>query len=145
MPADGPKLTPTDPDDKALMEKWLESGSMLLSDGMNWNGMSKRLGNLLGPMTMPIFAANVVHNFTIWNFLEAISMIPLVSNHTFIGMNFIFKLLGVEAFIKVKKFGDIISLCRRGLNHHFSQLTSDLEASGGPFICGSEYTLADVR
>ena len=97
----GPRLTPKDPDVKALMDKWLESGAMLTSEGMKWSGFSKRLGNLLGPMTLPIFAANIMHNFTYWNLLEAVSMIPLVSNHLFIAMNFIFKFLGVETFIKV--------------------------------------------
>ena len=29
----GPKLTPKDPDDKALMEKWLDSGAMLKDEG----------------------------------------------------------------------------------------------------------------
>ena len=29
----GPKLTPSDPEKKALMEKWLESGKMLMSEG----------------------------------------------------------------------------------------------------------------
>ena len=41
----GPKLTPSDPEKKALMEKWLESGKMLQNESMQgWSGMSKRLG-----------------------------------------------------------------------------------------------------
>ena len=41
----GPKLTPSDPEKKALMEKWLESGKMLQNESMEgWSGMSKRLG-----------------------------------------------------------------------------------------------------
>ena len=41
----GPKLTPSDPEKKALMEKWLESGKMLQNESMQgWIGMSKRLG-----------------------------------------------------------------------------------------------------
>ena len=97
----GPKLTPKDPDVKALMNKWLESGAMVTSEGMDWNGLSKRLGNVLGPMTLPIFAGNIMHNFTYWNLLESVSMIPLVSNHIFIAMSFVFKFLRVDAFIKV--------------------------------------------
>ena len=97
----GPKLTPKDPDDKALMEKWLDSGAMLKDEGTDWNGLSKRLGNLLSPMTLPLFAANIMNELTYWHFLETISMIPLVSNHFFMIMMFIFKFHGVEAFIKV--------------------------------------------
>ena len=97
----GPKLTPKDPDDKDLMDKWLDSGAMVKDEGMDWNGLSKRLGNLLPPMTLPLFAANIMNDLTYWHFLEAISMIPLVSNHFFMVMMFIFKLHGVKAFIKV--------------------------------------------
>ena len=97
----GPKLTPKDPDDKALMEKWLDSGAMLKDEGTDWNGLSKRLGNLLSPMTLPLFAANIMNELTYWHFLETISMIPLVSNHFFMIMMFIFKFHGVEPFIKV--------------------------------------------
>merc|ERR1711994_23460 len=81
---------------------------------------------------------------TIWNMIEATSMIPLVSNRLFIGMNFIFKFLGVEAFVKVGKLGGMISLVRKALDYHFTQLAKDIEASGGPYICGTQYTLADV-
>ena len=97
----GPKFTPKDPDDKALMEKWLDFGAMVKDEGTDWNGLSKRLGNLLSPMTLPLFAANIMNELTYWHFLETTSMIPLVSNHLFIAMNFIFKFLGVETFIKV--------------------------------------------
>ena len=69
-------------------------------------------------------------------------------SHNFVAfskyMNFNSSLSSVYPLIQVKKFGDIISLVRRGLDHHFSLLSSDLEASDGPYICGSEYTLADV-
>ena len=33
---------------------------------------------------------------------------------------------------------------KKGIAYHFKILTKDLEKSGGPFICGSEYTLADI-
>ena len=69
---------------------------------------------------------NVIENFTIWNCLETISMIPLVTNNNFIFQRiFLCKILGVEA---LKKFGSVVSLVNRGLNHHFSILTKDLEA-----------------
>ena len=69
---------------------------------------------------------NVIENFTIWNCLETISMIPLVTNNNFIFQRiFLCKILGVDA---LKKFGSVVSLVNRGLNHHFSILTKDLEA-----------------
>ena len=118
----GPKLTPKDPDDKALMDKWLDSGAMVKDEGTDWNGLSKRLGNLLSPMTLPLFAANIMNELTYWHFLETISMIPLVSNHFFMVMMFIFKFHGVEAFIKVNvKVNLMQNICRKDGQSHWSK------------------------
>ena len=47
-------------------------------------------------------------------------------------------------FTKIKTMGEFMGACRKALNHHFTVLSQDLEASGGPYICGDQYTLADV-
>jgi len=144
----GPRLTPTDPDKKALMDKWVESGSMILSEVLGasdpWDGMSRRIGNILGPMTMPLFCGNMIMNFDIWNVLETLSMIPLIKDKLPVVLLILFKTLGVETFIKVKKLNGVISPVRKALNHHLALLTKDLETSGGPYICGEIFTLADV-
>ena len=41
------------------MDKWVDLGSMITSEGVGWDGLSKRIGNLLGPMTLPLFAGNL--------------------------------------------------------------------------------------
>jgi len=144
----GPKLTPADPTKKALVDKWVESGSMFISEVFEasspWDGISKRAGNMLAPMTLPLFCANIIQNYSVWNVLEATSMIPLVKDHIFIVLIYLFKFMGVETFTKVNKIGRIVAPVRRGINHHFALLTKDLEASTGPYICGEDYTLADV-
>jgi len=144
----GPRLTPTDPDKKALMDKWVESGSMILSEVLGasdpWDGMSRRIGNILGPMTMPLFCGNMIMNFDIWNVLETLSMIPLIKDKLPVVLLILFKTLGVETFIKVQKLNGVISPVRKALNHHLALLTKDLETSGGPYICGEIFTLADV-
>ena len=62
MPVGRPKLTPEDPDKKTLVDKYVELGAMIISEVMQaadpWDGLSKRAGNLLGPMTMPYFCGN---------------------------------------------------------------------------------------
>ena len=141
----GPRLTPKDPKLKALMDKWVESGAMIMPElqGDPWAGLSKRVGNLLPIMTLPIFAAKYATEFTIWNLLESASMIPLVSDRKIIMMHFVFKILGVEAFDKVGKMKELLSFGRKAFELHFSMLTKDLEESGGPYICGTQFTLAD--
>ena len=78
----GPKLTPTDPTKKTLMDKWLESGAMIMSEVFEasnpWDGFSKRFGNILGPMTMPLVCGNNILNFDMWNVTETVAMIPLL-------------------------------------------------------------------
>ena len=90
---------------------------------MDWNGLSKRLGNLLSPMTLPLFAANIMNELTYWHFLETISMIPLVSNHFFMIMMFIFKFHGVEAFIKVNTYESKVmqNICSKDGQSHRSK------------------------
>ena len=144
----GPRLTPSDPVKKALMDKWVESGSMIKSEVLGapnpWDGMTKRFGNLLGPMTLPLFCGNMILHFDIWNVLETISMIPLIRDRMQVMLLLFFKTLGVETFVKVQKINDIISPVRRAMNYHLTLLTKDLEMSGGPYICGESFTLADV-
>ena len=148
MPEGRPKLTPQDPDKKALVDKYVELGAMFGSEVMKasdpWEGVAKRAGNLLPCMTMPYFCGNCILHFGPWTMLETLSMTPIVKDRKFIMLYVAFKLFGVEALQKFKFLGDIVALTRRGINHHFTRLTKDLESSGGPYICGTEYTLADI-
>ena len=57
---------------------------------------------------------------------------------------FCFKIFGVATFQKLSFLGTMMSLTRKGINLHFTRLTTDLEASGGPYLCGEQYTLADI-
>ena len=68
--------------------------------------------------------------------LESLSMAPLVKDRKFIMLFFAFKMFGVETFQKLSNLGNILAQTRRGINYHFTTLTKDLEASGGPYICG---------
>ncbi len=61
LPEDN-KLTPTDPDKMAIVDKWVKLGEMqtgeLFGVGATIeSGMRKRLGNMLPPLTMPLFCA----------------------------------------------------------------------------------------
>ena len=148
MPEGRSKLTPQDPKKKALVDKYVELGSMFVSEVMQaadpWEGIAKRAGNLLPFMTLPFFCGNCILHFGPWTMLETLFMVPLVRDTKFIMRYVPFKIFGVEAFRKFKFLEDIMAQTRRGINYHFSTLTKDLESSGGPYICGKEYTLADI-
>ena len=137
------KLTPNDPAMKALMDKWVESGSMYKSE-MNPTGFSKRFGNLLFPMSLPMFAAMFSETLTIWKLLSSLSNLPLLSDRKIVMMQFLFKIYGAKGFQKMKFLHDTLSSVSKGIEHHFSLLTKDLEASDGQYICGTQFTLADI-
>ena len=110
--SNGSKLMPSIFDKKLLIEKWIESGITLhevSSDGSEWSGISKRIGNLMGSISLPLIAANIINTFTFGNCMDCISMIPLVSDRTFIGMVFVFKSFGVQALNKIKPMKKIVS------------------------------------
>jgi len=144
----GPKLTPRDPEMKMLMDKWVASGAMIISELSEtddiFDGVKKRFGNTLGPMTMPLFCAKNVLEFDFMVILQSLSMIPLIKDRKMLMMIIIFKMFGVEAFQKVKFLDKMVSVALRGICHHFEILTKDLAAHEGPYICGEEYTLAEI-
>ena len=148
MPKGKPALMPEDPVKKALVHKYVELGAMVFSEVIEavdrWDGISKRAGNLLPVMTMPFFCANCILYIGPWAMLETLSMAPLVKDRTFIVFNMFFKIFGIEAFQRLKNLGDLLSQTRKGINHHFTTITKDLESCGGPYICGKDYTLADI-
>ena len=76
--------------------------------------------------------------------LQTLSMAPIVNDRKFIMLIFCFKIFGVATFQKLSFLGTMMSLTRKGINLHFTTLTTDLEASGGPYLCGEQYTLADI-
>merc|ERR550539_223588 len=143
----GPRLTPTDPEKKKVMEKWVNQGAMIMSDVDKknpWKGLESRAGNLLGAITMPLFAAHVYANFSVLMVVQSISMLPLVKDKAFIFMHVLFKILGAKAFQKMSLLDNMASVARKAIYHHFEQITKELEGGSGPYLCGDQYTLADV-
>ena len=148
MPKGKPALTPVDLEKKALVQKYVELGAMVFSEVVQaadpWDGLSKRAGNLLPVMTLPFFCGNCILHIGGLAMLETLSMAPLVKDRTFIVFNVLFKIFGIKAFQRLKSLGELVSQTRKGINHHFATITKDLECSGGPYICGKDYTLADI-
>ena len=105
-------------------------------------------------MTLPLFVANITVNFSLWNTLESISMLPLVNGNSilFIILNVAVRLFGVKVFQRLGPLGRLVSVTRRALYHHLTELTKVTGGRGtvqvleeeGPYICGEQYTLADI-
>ena len=115
-----------------------------------------------------------LNNLSIWTIAQSVSMIPLVKDRVsihpndnphnptiqaFIIFHVMFKLLGVNAFQKLTLAHNMASTARKAMYHHFELITKvmknmirvltywkpqELEAGGGPYLCGDQYTLADI-
>ena len=136
-PEGAPSLVPQDPVLRAEMEIWIDRSS-LTEDPLN-NG-DKSAGNAVPGQTVPLFAAMV----------EKIPFIRIVEGLLFHFDRFrpflfmVLKIRGIENLHKLRPAAAAIAKTRAQLGVHLDALENQLAKSGGPWILGEVYTLADV-
>lgn len=141
-----PSLRPSDPEKLEIMNKWVEKCSMVRPEIMATAGRGEafsRVGNVLPAMTIPVFAANMIHIFSIPQTLGALVLTPFMSEKFFPLVTVGFKMFGLR-FLKFPPIAKFAGLALPSLTLHLRQLEADLVHGGGPWICGEQFTLADV-
>ncbi len=136
-PAGSPALVPTDASLRASMEEWIDRSS-LTDDPLEHGEQSA--GNAVPGLTVPLFAA-MIDRIAVWKIVEGLLFHidrrrPLV----FLALKF----RGLEklgAFTPVLK---VLGRSRRQMRTHLDALEAQLEKSGGPWILGEPFSLADV-
>lgn len=133
-----PKLVPNDPARRAEMEAWVDRASLT---GDNPTVDTKgSAGNCVPGLTTPLFAA---------------MMVDIPASRVFEGLLFhrlkerpvIFltlKAVGLRHLTKLAPASAILRRSARDLHAHLAALDEQLATSGGPWIMGEQYTLADV-
>jgi glutathione S-transferase len=132
-----PSLTPDDPKLCAEMERWIDRSS-LTHDPLNHGDESA--GNAVPGLTVPIFAA-MIDRIATWKILEGLlfhfdKRRPLV--FLLLKVRGLSKLAGLAPLVKV------VGRSHRQMASHLDALEEQLEASGGPWILGTTFSLADV-
>jgi len=142
---DVPSLRPTDPEKVELMNKWVDCCSAIRSEIFSDDAKAfrKRIGNVLPGMTVPVFAANIIHFLSARQLLSTLMMMPFVKELSFLLMIVGFKMFGLQ-FIKLPPVSRKAELALPNIVYHLCQLEADLVQGGGPWICGETYTLADI-
>ncbi len=130
-------LVPEDPDQRAEMERWIDLSS-LTEDPLEHGNESA--GNAVPALTVPLFAT-MIEKIAYWKILEGLlfhfdKQRPLVF--------LMLKLRGIERIGSIPPAVRVIARGRRQLAAHLDALEAQLEKSGGPWILGSRFTLADV-
>jgi len=136
-PPSSTRLVPEDPDQRAEMERWIDLSS-LTEDPLEHGDESA--GNAVPALTVPLFAT-MIEKIAYWKILEGLlfhfdKQRPLVF--------LVLKLRGIERIGSIPPAVRIIARGRRQLAAHLDVLEAQLEKSGGPWILGSRFTLADV-
>ncbi len=136
-PEGSPSLVPEDPALREEMQRWIDRSS-LTHDPLEHGDESA--GNAVPGLTVPIFAA-MIDRIPYRNILEGLLFHfdrrrPLV----FLA----FKFRGLEKLHGMKPAMQILARSRRQMGDHLDALEAQLEKSGGPWILGETFSLADV-
>lgn len=149
VPPGAQSLSPDDPDKKAIVDKWVDRGAMMMNEVLQasdpWTGLEKRFGNVLPFMTLPMFA-EMGRRLSWFTILYDWFMLPVIDagSRKFVFMHTLFKIFGMEALLKMPPALKPLKLTRKAILHHLQEIDIDLKMSGGPYLCGEHYTLADV-
>ena len=136
-PPGSPRLTPGD---RALcdeMERWIDLSS-LTHDPIQHGDASA--GNAVPGLTLPLFAA-MIDRIPYWKILEGLLF------HFDKKRPFLFLMLKVRGLPKLGGIAPVMKILARSRNQmavHLDALEKQLAASGGPWILGETFSLADV-
>jgi glutathione S-transferase len=136
-PAGVPSLVPNDALERAEMEEWIDRSS--LTENPLENG-DKSAGNAVPGLTLPLFCT-MIEKISFWRIAEGL----LFHFDKFRPVMFsMLKLRGIENLSKLKPLAKAIGRSRRQMSVHLDLLEERFEKSGGPWILGEQFTLADV-
>ena len=132
-----PSLTPDDSLLREEMERWIDRSS-LTDDPLNHGDASA--GNAMPGLTLPLFAA-MIDRIASWKILEGLlfhfdKRRPVV----FLAL----KARGLSRLGRLAPAMKVLARSRRQLAAHLDALEKQLHESGGPWILGDGFSLADV-
>jgi len=130
-------LVPDDPGLRAEMEEWVDRSS-LTKDPIHHGQLSA--GNAAPGQTLPLFAT-MIEKIPFWKIFEGFlfhfdKIRPLLFT--------MLKVRGIEKIGKIPPLAAAIAKSRKEMSTHLDALDEKLTKTGGPWLLGDEYTLADV-
>jgi glutathione S-transferase len=134
----GDVLTPSDATTCALMQQWIDKSSLVGDDPTA--DLASSAGNCVPGLTVPLFAA-MIRDIPTLQILEGllfhrIKLRPI----TFL----LLKVVGLSRVGALPAVRRTVTASRRHMERHLDDLELQLKKSGGPWITGAQFTLADV-
>jgi len=136
-PPGSPSLVPDEPALRAAMEGWIDRSS-LTDDPINQGELSA--GNAVPGLTLPLFAT-MIEGIPYRRILEG-ALFHFDKRRPF--MFATMKTLGADRLERMVPLMKMQARSRRQMAAHLDALERELQEGGGPWIVGSQFTLADV-
>lgn len=131
-------LVPSEPGAKSQMDAWVDMGVISSDDPMS--EMKERAGSCIPGLTLPIFVT-AIRYIPLHRILVGFLFHPDKKRPAFFAAA---KLFGLERMMKVPPVAAMMRAGRTHMLTHLEALADQLRASGGPWILGDQYTLADI-
>ncbi|MCE7998543.1 MAG: glutathione S-transferase family protein [Rhodobiaceae bacterium] len=131
-------LVPQDAAKREVMDYWVHKSSLIGDDPIA--AVDETAGNAVPGLTTPIFAAMVKHIPT-HRILTGLLFHRLKVRAVFF---LALKLFGLKNLSKMKPVIALLHNSKKAMQAHFDELEAALAKSGGPWIVGDQFTLADV-
>lgn len=137
-PAGVPPLVPSDPALEREMQEWVDRSSLTGDDPIAQAAESA--GNAVPGLTVPLFAS-MIEDIAVPKILEGLLFHRLkIRPLLFLAM----KAGGVHGLGRNAKAAKVVQASGRAMSGHLDDLEAQLEKSGGPWILGAAFGLADV-
>ncbi len=137
-PDGAPALVPADAAAEAEMQHWVDRSSIVGDDPIA--NARASAGNAVPGLTVPLFSSMMEEIPVHW-ILEGLLFHRLkIRPVLFLAL----KVRGLRGLAKLTPAVKAIRACGRAMNAHLDDLDAQLEKSGGPWILGEMFTLADV-
>jgi glutathione S-transferase len=136
-PPGTPTLVPEDPEQRRQMQEWIDRSS-ITHDPIEHGDESA--GNAVPGLTLPIFAT-MVERIPVWKIAEGLlfhfdRLRPVIF--------LLLKARGISSLAKIAPAAKVMRRSQRQMAMHLDALEEQLGKSGGPWILGASFTLADV-
>lgn len=131
-------LVPQDIQLRHVMDAWVQKTSLLGDDPID--SPETTAGNAAPGLTIPIFAS-MVAKIPTWKIVEGLLFHRIKQRAVFF---LLMKLAGLQKVLSLKPVTGILNRSAKAMAIHLDDLEAQLGSSGGPWICGDQFTLADV-
>jgi glutathione S-transferase len=131
-------LVPQDPQLRQVMDAWVHKTSLLGDDPIG--SPETTAGNAVPGLTVPIFASMLAKVPTA-KIVEGLLFHRIKKRALFF---LLMKRRGLQKTLMLKPVTGFLKRSAKAMAAHLHELELQLENSGGPWICGDQFTLADV-